>query len=757
MRFWLVVHDVMRDGPNLLKAQQILALVKKTFGPHAALLVINSAPPISFSEGDSPIPTPPFHEAYSQALSDISRNDPFKNLTQVLAEDISLEVSSSKICARLQPPSAELYARHLREEDILAIRLFLRELTTQSIVPWMEARVREWTEIYSNSRRGITGRLFGAGKKFFGGGTKSVASSGGSGYNSIRGYYPPSSPEAICRRLADFAFMLRDYRFSAGIYDGIRRDYAQDGATKLAASATEMHGVASLADLATRDFGQTRMQQQQRQMALSDIESWLEQAVAGYRSVKSIQLDGLRATLLYLEAWRAWSQVDRDWQWNGVSKGLVRCAEELEEVPSAILLEQAANFDLKSGKYGVRKHAAHLVMAARRYERSGQRALSARCLERALGYYRDQTPPWVHAQDYIEYGLGRQAYTLGKSSLAVEHFAKLLQRGNEAEDQSGVLQNFVLAYQQLRAKPDGGDNCQIELPSPIFGITGTRIEIPSDDSDCGLSDASWREMEEIILKAGFSDEKAHRPSALLSSGSEVQVKVDEPFNVHLTATNPLNTAVNLESITLIATHTDGTPIEEQTLEVHAIDSVQLEPSETREITIEAILRNPETVRISQVQYVFHNTFTAQQNLKRRGRRRFDTKQARLTPMYAEDTTLDIIGRSQMPSLKVVPSYTSCELLAGEVTELSVQLVNTGRVAIDRVELLVNPAGWIELESAAIIAEQDSNALYLPGPIIVHKGEIDPGNEVTVKLTLQGSQIGLMDLPMMFACRSSVSF
>jgi trafficking protein particle complex subunit 8 len=43
--------------------------------------------------------------------------------------------------------------------------------------------------------------------------------------------------------------------------------------------------------------------------------------------------------------------------------------------------------------------------------------------------------------------LGRQAYTLGESDLAVEHFVRLLRRGMGSDGQGDVLEDFVLAYQ----------------------------------------------------------------------------------------------------------------------------------------------------------------------------------------------------------------------------------------------------------------------------------------------------------------------
>lgn len=50
--------------------------------------------------------------------------------------------------------------------------------------------------------------------------------------------YPYTSSEAVSRRLADFAFMLRDYRFAASVYDSIRKDYGSDKAFRYQAGAT---------------------------------------------------------------------------------------------------------------------------------------------------------------------------------------------------------------------------------------------------------------------------------------------------------------------------------------------------------------------------------------------------------------------------------------------------------------------------------------------------------------------------------------
>lgn len=162
--------------------------------------------------------------------------------------------------------------------------------------------------------------------------------------------------------------MLRDYRYASGVYDSLRRDYAQDRAFRYAAAATEMYGLSQLLShnyfmpntppSAPATF--TTLQH-------TEISSWLEQAVISYSARGGPHLDALRITVLYYEAWKAINE------WRGVGAALVRAAGEADEVPCAVIVEEAASADVKGGKSkrGRRRQAFHLVMAARRYEKTG--------------------------------------------------------------------------------------------------------------------------------------------------------------------------------------------------------------------------------------------------------------------------------------------------------------------------------------------------------------------------------------------------
>src|SRR5271155_6122798 len=120
-----------------------------------------------------------------------------------------------------RPPS------HLFESDVTAVKGFVRELIVQSIVPHMENRVAFWNEQLASPRRGISGRFMSLAKKWTGFGTgyrnTSMASGPGGGasgnYDSLQGSYRWDTAEAKLRKLADYAFMLRDYKLASSIYE----------------------------------------------------------------------------------------------------------------------------------------------------------------------------------------------------------------------------------------------------------------------------------------------------------------------------------------------------------------------------------------------------------------------------------------------------------------------------------------------------------------------------------------------------------
>lgn len=126
-------------------------------------------------------------------------------------------------------------------------------MVTQSVIPSMEGRVTAWNDKVGSRRRGISGRFMSLSKRFAGFGSSKPTAAGqdssntsGGNYDSARGLYSVDTTEAILRQLADYAFMLRDWRLAYSTYEILRTDFGNDKAWKYYAAANEMSAISLL-------------------------------------------------------------------------------------------------------------------------------------------------------------------------------------------------------------------------------------------------------------------------------------------------------------------------------------------------------------------------------------------------------------------------------------------------------------------------------------------------------------------------------
>ena len=145
---------------------------------------------------------------------------------------------------------------YLFNTDVDAITMFVREMITQSIVPFMEGRVTKWNDQVVSRRRGISGRFMSLSKRWTGFGSSRGSSPSpvgsnsakNSNFNYVEGYYLPDSSEATMQKLADYAFMLRDWKLSGSVYDLLRTDFADDKAWRQQALVSQMAVTSLLLD-----------------------------------------------------------------------------------------------------------------------------------------------------------------------------------------------------------------------------------------------------------------------------------------------------------------------------------------------------------------------------------------------------------------------------------------------------------------------------------------------------------------------------
>ncbi|RYO75189.1 hypothetical protein DL766_007090 [Monosporascus sp. MC13-8B] len=303
----------------------------------------------------------------------------------------------------------EAPSKYIFESDATAIRTFIREMVMQSIVPTMERHVSVWNDQVASRRRGVAGRFLGLTKRWgFGSSSRSSLSgpSSGSNYEPL-GFYRADTPEAIMRKLADYAFMLRDWKLAYSTYDLLRGDFNNDKAWKYHAAANEMAAI-SLLITPQNISAKTRAE---------TIDAMLESAVYSYLTRCSAPYGATRCLVLALELLRlrGGSSIDDAAKWG------IRLLESriLGPVGDGLIKERlAVCYASKQGRgtrfWGGRRRKSALwcVLGAEAWVAQSKFIQSQRCLNEARNMYAEL--PTEHGIDKFELasafmlGIGQQ-------------------------------------------------------------------------------------------------------------------------------------------------------------------------------------------------------------------------------------------------------------------------------------------------------------------------------------------------------------
>ncbi|KAI4867987.1 hypothetical protein F4820DRAFT_411944 [Hypoxylon rubiginosum] len=218
LRYYVLVHEEERD--DITRSMSLFDQMKRNFGLHCHLLRIRGTQSVATDDDSIPLPRSEWMSA-SEEMTDIRRSED--------QEDF-------------EDPT-----RYIFDSDATAIRTFIREMVTQSIIPTMERKVSEWNDQVASRRRGLAGRFVGLTKRWGFGSSNRTSFTGqsSSNYDSL-GFYRQEAPEAIMRRLADYAFMLRDWKLANSTYDLLRSDFNNDKAWRYHAAANEMAAISLL-------------------------------------------------------------------------------------------------------------------------------------------------------------------------------------------------------------------------------------------------------------------------------------------------------------------------------------------------------------------------------------------------------------------------------------------------------------------------------------------------------------------------------
>ncbi|KAI7861325.1 ER-golgi trafficking TRAPP I complex 85 kDa subunit-domain-containing protein, partial [Spinellus fusiger] len=519
------------------------------------------------------------------------------------------------------------YGRLLTQEDIQGAHHMVKELVIQSLVPFMERNIQSWNDQVASARRGLTGRLFGASRRLFGTASRSPSLQSmqnipATGLNTPIGtntltIYPYSTPEAQMRKLADYAFMLRDYKFAHLIYDTVRRDFATDKAYKHHAGTQEMIGVCFL-------------MMNQALTSKVDVDCNFELAVQQYLGRCRSSFHATRATVMYYELLKARRM------WKEVPTALIRMTGEDSDLRSALFLEQAAHCFLRTGNPMVRKYGFHLVMAGHSYGKALQRQHAFRCYRLASHIMEGQE--WSIAKSHIQFTLGRQAYHLSQLEDAVMYFINALADVKQTPQQQTLhIREFLFIYRQYttQAGIDPLKESLPNLPLPVIDDRSIHATLSNTQSN-SEGHEEWAAMEvelleECIAKGYISGAKK---ALAMQQQDDLRIvcAVGEPSVIHIPLFNSLQVSIKLSEMILgceyrdsllpsvqVATEADaydpmieGVAVEGTSMfvfdefELEKISEIQLEPLEKRTIHLTVIPRREGSIRVKGLHYTLND-------------------------------------------------------------------------------------------------------------------------------------------------------
>ncbi|PBP16830.1 putativeTRAPP complex protein TRS85 [Diplocarpon rosae] len=380
LRYYVLVHDEERD--DITKSITLFEQMKRHFGLHCHLLRLRSTQCVATDDDSVELPRCEWLSAQEE-------------MAEIRKRELEEDVEDARLC--------------IFESDTTAVKTFIREMVTQSIIPSMERCIATWNDQVASRRRGFSGRLTNITKKWsvFGGVSKASTNGPPGGRSSGNyevglGFYKPETPEAIMRKLADYAFMLRDWKLAQSTYELLRSDFNNDNAWKYHAGANEMAAISTLMNAQSMSI-KTRIE---------TIDKWLDAAQYSYNTRCTASYGALRSVALVMELLRlrGGSATADAAQWGQKLLDL----KVVGVVGDALIKERvAACYASKkgtgSGMWGARtrKSAFWSIRAADAWLTLGKPHQSKQCLDEAIARYsllagKDNLARFVGATEFIQ-------------------------------------------------------------------------------------------------------------------------------------------------------------------------------------------------------------------------------------------------------------------------------------------------------------------------------------------------------------------
>ncbi|KAJ2723822.1 hypothetical protein GGI07_002361 [Coemansia sp. Benny D115] len=707
--YYMLIHDERHTG-EAQNVEHRFDLIRKAFGQGCSLLRINSNTDLLDSDSSERAKIGSIWGSWMTSMQ-------------------PLEVSPGKP-----------YGMMLTMRDVAALRDTVKQMMVRSIVPHMQYVVRILSDQTANQRRGITGRLFSAGRRYFGSSGKTSSTLPG-----VDGdiYFRYDSPEAMLRQLADYSFMLKDFRFAQSVYQVARRDYLAEKAWKCYAGAQEMVGLCKL--------------MWEIQATKAEFDSNFEDAVATYlhKTQSPRPYLAIRIVILHYEL------LKHHRMYRPAPAALLRVPRSYTSL-NGLMNEQAAYAFLKlTPRPEVRKFSFYAMAASQLYQKTGMAELAHKCLRMvklalatpahpesqtqrtddssdraeklssnvALSAGSDTNDviarsSWAAIDSFINHELGRQCMSAQNYEEAFQYFMALMGDVKiPPKLQSKYLQELLQLFLESDDRATASATLEnvkqpgsVELSIPEIDPRLARV-IMSPDLEGEDSFLEWSLDESAPSAAAGSSAATAKQSRL---GKSSRCAVGETVAVLLVVKNPLTIGVTLNNFTLDCdfTPSGNVPDDESTLfDATTVEAVILEGGQTTMVTIEVVPRYPGELSIAGAKYLLCDILPTFKSLKLPGQRLNNTKEQQSSAVYSPDTALGFTVDSSLPHLDITLVDFPETILSGSMHQSVVRVVNKGTQTCRNIALWLSHPSFFDVKSPRTstqdVADLTAEKVYTP--------------------------------------------
>jgi hypothetical protein len=455
----------------------------------------------------------------------------------------------------------------LSVSDRVKLRQYLSNLLIHSLLPAMERRIAELNMIVSDRKKGVRNVL----KSFWRTGKKDeeaeradqvAASAAAAAKGTI--VYRCDTIESQTRLLADSLFLMRDYEAAYSTYRLIRDDYKQDKAMVHYGSCQEMMAVC----LHFMDpYGRSREMFGNIENALlsynkSADEERTKVASQGGRPTAAPPSTRLATRLCLVMIFSRHISAGRHLE---VADLLASASAHETPLGAAVLLEQASAHYFRNDMY--RKYSFHMLMSGHMFRAAGQEHHAFRCFTSALCIYRDGR--WEELHNHVRSALAAQLYSMGRMSIALQLYAKLLGSANGGRVSVKSQQKFVthlldICNEHPKKALAGAD--RMAVASTLSG--GERDQVRKDRFERIVQVIRYTKSASRVLELPYMDLPLVDDSTITVIAEE-GARVNTP-DVHSIGISRRGSPEVWEQLTLEATaelvarHTDGSGNDEMT-------------------------------------------------------------------------------------------------------------------------------------------------------------------------------------------------